>query len=65
VAIGSSALYLGDAAQWCSVVGNEFSDISASAVAVGRVDSWDVVDPAGQEAHNVVVDNYIHDVAVE
>jgi hypothetical protein len=63
--LGSAALYLGDGAQHCKVEGNEFSDISAGAVAVGRVDSWVVTEPDMQEAFNEVVGNYLHDVAVE
>ena len=63
--LGSAALYLGDGAQHSHIAGNEFGDISAGAVAVGRVDSWDVTDPAQQEAFNMIEDNYLHDIAVE
>ena len=63
--LGSAALYLGDGAQHSHIVGNEFADISAGAVAVGRVDSWDVADPSQQEAYNIIESNYLHDIAVE
>ena len=62
---GSAGVYLGDGAQHCAVRRSELFDLSASAVAMGRVDTWHVTDPALQEVGNVVEECWIHDTARE
>ena len=63
--LGAAALWLHSGAQDCAVVGCEFSDLSAGAVSIGRVDTHDVTDPSRQERRNVVAHNYIHGVGSE
>eukprot|EP00966_Prymnesium_polylepis_P125103 2893003-Prymnesium_polylepis.2 len=52
-------------AQRCTVRRSELYDVSASAVAMGRVDTWHVTEPRLQEVGNSVEQCSIHDTARE
>lgn len=68
--IGSIALKMTGATQSCSVIGNEFYELSGSAVAVGDVASsaWNVRYPTEEKYYLtdiLVANNYIHKVATD
>lgn len=67
--IGSIALRMTGAVQNCSVIGNEFYEISGTAIAVGDVGGkWDVRYPTDEKNYLtdiLVANNYIHKVATD
>lgn len=68
--LGISALKMVDGVQNSMVVGNHFYDISGGAVNIGEPDyvDTDVINPSDRNMlmkNNDVLNNYIHDVAVE
>lgn len=68
--LGITALKMTKAIQNCQVIGNEFYEISGSAISLGDpVGAYDVVinpvDPENLIKNNVISNNYIHHVAVE
>lgn len=67
--IGSIALKMNGAAQQCNIIGNEFFDISGTAIAVGDHDAtyWNVRYPGDSLAikDNLIANNYVHKVGTD
>lgn len=68
--LGAIALKMTGAVQNCTVVGNEFYDLSGSAIALGDVSSneWNVRYPPEEKydiTDNLIANNYIHKVATD
>lgn len=62
---GSAGVYFGDGAQSCSVTRCRLHDLAASAVSIGRADSWGVTDPRLQETGIEVTQSHIWGVGME
>ena len=62
--LGAAGLALDSGSQTCRVWSNQFYDISASALRIGDVTNPTATGSA-QDTFTSVLDNYIHDVAVE
>ncbi len=62
--LGASGLALDSGSVSCQVVGNQFFDISATAVRIGDV-STPNPSSAAQDRLNSVVNNHVHDVPIE
>ena len=62
---GSCGVSFEGGSQNNSISHSEFSDISASAVTIGRTNSYNISEPAGQDADNAVTDCLITNVANE
>ena len=68
--LGSIALKMTGAVQNCNVIGNEFYELSGSAIALGDVASkeWNVRYPTEEKYYitdNLIANNYIHKVATD
>ena len=63
--LGACGVSFEGGAQNNSISHSTFSDISASAVSIGRTNSYNVTEPAGQDADNAVTDCLITNVANE
>lgn len=68
--LGSIALKMTGAVQNCSVIGNEFYELSGTAIALGDVSSneWNVRYPTEKKYYitdNLIANNYIHKVATD
>lgn len=68
--LGITALQLFGAIQGCTVVGNEFYDISGSALSLGEMYTGDgnIVNPREQKYYitdNKISNNYIHNIGVD
>ena len=62
--LGGTGLTFDGASRYVLVRGNRMFDISGSGVRLGAFQSA-VPDPAAQDNHFYIADNYVHDVAVE
>jgi len=63
--LGGVGLSLEDGSQDNLIVGNHFTDISASAITLGDVDKPKATNENEITQGNTITNNYIHDVAVE
>ncbi len=68
--LGSIALKMTGAVQNCNVIGNEFYELSGTAIALGDVSSkeWNVRYPTEKKYYitdNLIANNYIHKVATD
>lgn len=65
VRLGGAAVSISHGSQSNTVEGSLFEDISAAAVSIGGVDTYNLTDPSLHDADNAVTDNVIRNVGRE
>ena len=63
--LGATGIAFDSGSQNCTVASSLFTDISGNGVQIGQINSYNISNPALQDAGNTVVDNVVKDVGIE